>query len=97
MHASEDEPKAEVVMSMPSLLLLPVMDAFICQVNLAREVGRSLCTAFALPELLVGQLRTWVLLLAVLPALLSSANVTGITLFGVSGARACLRALILHR
>ncbi|CAE7658942.1 SLC44A1 [Symbiodinium pilosum] len=49
-----------VVMSMPSLLLLPVMDAFICQV-------------------------TWVLLLAVLPALLSSANVTGITLFGVSG------------
>eukprot|EP00439_Symbiodinium_sp_Y106_P070191 s846_g12.t1 len=49
-----------VVMGMPSLLLLPVLDALVCQVM-------------------------WIVLLAGLPALLSSASVSGITLFGISG------------
>mmetsp|Transcript_54703 Transcript_54703/g.127600 ORF Transcript_54703/g.127600 Transcript_54703/m.127600 type:complete len:709 (-) Transcript_54703:114-2240(-) len=49
-----------VMMSMPSLLLLPVVDAFVCQVM-------------------------WIVLLAALPAVLCGADVSGLTVFGVSG------------
>ncbi|CAE7540855.1 SLC44A1 [Symbiodinium natans] len=49
-----------VMMGMPSLLLLPVVDALACQTM-------------------------WILLLTGLPALLSGADVSGITLFGISG------------